>query len=191
MATKLRLQRHGKKGKPYFHLVAADARAPRDGKFIEKLGAYNPTTVPATIELDFEKTLNWLKKGAQPTDTVRAILGYKGVLYKHHLDRGVVKGALTQEQADAKFEQWLKEKEGKIQGHMDSVAKKKEEKERAALKAEQDVNAAREAKIAAKAKPAEEAPAAEEVAEAPVAEAETETEAPAEENAAEEKPEGE
>ena len=111
MPTKIRLQRHGKKGKPFYQIVAADARAKRDGKFIEKLGIYNPNTNPATIEIDFEKTLQWVKSGAQPTDTMRAILSYKGVLYKDHLDRGVAKGAHTQEQADAKFEQWLNEKQ--------------------------------------------------------------------------------
>jgi small subunit ribosomal protein S16 len=174
MATALRLQRHGKKGKPHFHIIVADSRSPRDGKYIERIGKYNPTTQPATIEINFEKALDWIKKGAQPSDTVRAILAYKGVLFKNHLDRGVIKGAHTQEQANARFEKWLKEKEEKISGHVDSVAKKKEEKRRAALKAEADKNAQRAAKISAKSKPAEE-----KVEEAPVAENNTE-ETPAE-----------
>ena len=98
MATKIRLQRHGKKGKPFFHLVAADSRAKRDGKFIEKLGTYNPTANPAIIDIDFENTLKWVQTGAEMTNTARAILSYKGVLYKNHLLNGVKKGALTAEQ---------------------------------------------------------------------------------------------
>ena len=97
MATKIRLQRHGKKGKPFYYVVVADSRAPRDGRFIERLGSYNPNTNPATIDINFDKTLDWVNKGAQPTDTCRAILSYKGVLYKKHLEGGVKKGALTAE----------------------------------------------------------------------------------------------
>ena len=108
MATKIRLQRFGKKGKPFYHVVVADARSPRDGKFIERLGSYDPNTNPATIDINFDKTLDWVNKGAQPTDTCRAILSYKGVLYKKHLEGGIKKGALTQEQADVKFAEWLK-----------------------------------------------------------------------------------
>src|ERR1044071_9169186 len=100
MATKMRVQRVGKKGKPFFHVVVADSRSPRDGKFIERLGSYDPNTNPATIDLNFDSSLDWLTKGAQPTDTCRAILSYKGVLYKKHLNGGILKGALTQEQAD-------------------------------------------------------------------------------------------
>jgi small subunit ribosomal protein S16 len=114
MPTRMRLQRHGKKGQPFYHLVIADGRAPRDGKFIERLGTYNPLTNPAEIIIDFDKTLNWLKKGADPSPTVRAILAYKGVLYKYHLHKGVLKGAMTEEQAEAKFQAWLTEKESKI-----------------------------------------------------------------------------
>ena len=103
MATKIRLQRHGKKGKPFYYIVVADARAPRDGRFIERLGSYNPNTNPATIDINFDKTLDWVNSGAQPTDTCRAILSYKGVMYKKHLQGGVKKGALNEEQADVKF----------------------------------------------------------------------------------------
>ena len=122
MATKIRLQRFGKKGKPLFHVVVADSRAPRDGKFIERLGSYNPNTNPATIEINFVKTLDWVNKGAEPTDTARAILSYKGVLYKKHLQGGVKKGALTEEQADAKFAQWVNEKDSKIAGKISNLS---------------------------------------------------------------------
>ena len=115
MAVKIRLARHGKKGFAFYHIVAADSRAPRDGKFIEKLGTYNPNTNPATIDLDFEKALGWLQKGAQPTDTCRAILSYKGVLYKKHLLGGVAKGAFSETEAEARFNKWLGEKAGKIE----------------------------------------------------------------------------
>jgi len=114
MPTKIRLQRRGKKGQAFYHIVIADGRAPRDGKFIERIGIYNPVAKPAEIELEFDKALDWLKKGAQPTDTVKAILAYKGVLYKNHLLKGVDKGAMTLEQADAKFQTWLDEKHLKI-----------------------------------------------------------------------------
>ena len=114
MAVKIRLQRKGKKGKPFYHIVIADARAPRDGRFIEKIGTYNPLTVPATIDLDRDKAFDWLNKGAQPTDTVRAILRFKGLGYRKHLQRGVKKGALTQEKADEMYKDWIEAKEAKI-----------------------------------------------------------------------------
>lgn len=114
MPTKIRLQRFGKKGRPFYHIVIADGRAPRDGKFIEKLGTYNPLTKPADIDLNFDRALYWLQCGAQPTDTTRAILSYKGVMYKNHLLKGVAKGALTEEQAEAKFQNWITEKEAKV-----------------------------------------------------------------------------
>ena len=114
MPVKIRLQRKGRRKRPFYHIVIADARAPRDGKFIEKIGTYNPMTVPATIELDRNAAYDWLMKGAQPTDTVRAILRFKGVLYRKHLMRGVEKGALTQEQADQKFQEWIESKEGYV-----------------------------------------------------------------------------
>ncbi|HYG53008.1 MAG TPA: 30S ribosomal protein S16 [Flavobacteriales bacterium] len=150
MATKIRLQRHGKKGKPFFHLVAADSRSPRDGRFIEKLGVYNPTTNPATIDIHFDRCLHWVSAGAETTDTARAILAYKGVMYKNHLNIGVKKGAMTQEQADAKFEKWAKEKEAKIQGKKEGLSKKAEENTRNRKKHESDVNAAKAKQIAAK-----------------------------------------
>ncbi|MBK8955084.1 MAG: 30S ribosomal protein S16 [Saprospiraceae bacterium] len=114
MAVKIRLQRKGRKKAPFYHIVIADARSPRDGKFIEKLGIYNPITKPATVEIDRDKAFDWLMKGAQPTDTVNAILRYKGVLHRKHLQRGVSKGVLTQEQADLKYNEWVQAKEGNI-----------------------------------------------------------------------------
>jgi small subunit ribosomal protein S16 len=148
MSVKIRLQRHGKKGKPFFHIVAADARSPRDGKFIERIGSYNPNTNPATIVLDTDKAVTWLNNGAQPTDTARAILSYKGVLYKTHLNKGVKKGALTQEQADEKFNAWLDSKDAKIQAKREGLSSVKEQALAEQLKAERAVN---EARIAARA----------------------------------------
>ena len=115
MATKIRLQRHGKKGKPFYHLVIADSRSKRDGKFIQKIGTYNPNIKPAEINIDFNSALIWLQKGAIPTDTARAMLSYKGVLLKKHLLDGVKKGALTEELAEEKFQNWIQDKEKKIQ----------------------------------------------------------------------------
>lgn len=115
MPARIRLQRHGKKGNPFYHIVIADGRAPRDGRFIEKIGTYNPIANPAEINVDIDKAINWLGKGAQPSDTVRAILSYKGVLFKSHLLKGVAKGALTEEQAEVKFQNWLSEKQSKIE----------------------------------------------------------------------------
>lgn len=193
MATKIRLQRFGKKGKPFFHVVVADSRSPRDGKFIERLGSYNPNTNPATIDLNFDKTLDWVNKGAEPTDTCRAILSYKGVLYKKHLEGGVKKGALTAEQAEAKFAEWLSAKDGQIEGKKDNLTKSKDEVKKAALAAEAKKNADRAAALAIKNAPVEEVVAEEEVAveeaapaadEAPVAEAVAEEAAPATEEAA-------
>ncbi len=163
MATKIRLQRHGKKGKPFYYIVVADARAPRDGRFIERIGSYNPNTNPATIDINFDKTFEWVQNGAQPTDTCRAILSYKGVLYKKHLAGGVKKGALTQEQADEKFNNWLDQKDGKITGKKSNLSSAKDEARKTALAAEAKKNEERAAAIAAKNAPvAEEAPAAEE-----------------------------
>jgi small subunit ribosomal protein S16 len=181
MATKIRLQRFGKKGKPFFHVVVADSRSPRDGKFIERLGSYNPNTNPATIEINFEKTLDWVNKGAQPTDTCRAILSYKGVLYKKHLEGGIKKGALTAEQADEKFAAWLEAKDTKIEGKKDGLTKSKDEVKKTALAAEAKKNADRAAALAIKNAPVEEEVVAEETEEAPVAETTEETPA-AEEN---------
>ena len=128
MAVKIRLQRKGRKKRPFYHIVVADARAPRDGRFIEKLGVYNPMTSPATIDLDRDKAYDWLTKGAQPTDTVRAILRFKGVLYKKHLMRGVKKGALTVEQADVKYKEWIDDKESKITVRMEQTASERKAK---------------------------------------------------------------
>ncbi|MBD3748316.1 MAG: 30S ribosomal protein S16 [Sphingobacteriales bacterium] len=174
MATKIRLQRHGKKGRPFYYIVVADSRSPRDGKFIERLGSYNPNTNPATIDLNFDKAVNWISTGATPTDTAKAILSYKGVLYRNHLNGGVAKGALTQEQADAKFAAWLEGKEGKIQSKKDGLLSSKEAVKKAALEAETKKKEAISAALAAKNAPV--------VEEEPVAETteEVSAEAPAE-----------
>ena len=180
MSTKIRLQRGGRKGRPVYSIVVADARSKRDGRFIEKLGTYNPNTNPATIDLNFDSTLTWVMKGAQPTDTARAILSYRGVMMKKHLLEGVRKGALTEEQAEAKFEAWVSEKENKIEGKVQSLNDAAAASKSARLAAEAEVNKARKAAIeAANAPVVEEAPAAEATEQAPAAEA-TE-EAPAEE----------
>jgi len=155
MPVKIRLQRHGKKGKPFFWIVAADTRAKRDGKFLDKLGIYNPNTNPATIELDVDGAVKWLQNGAQPTDTARAILSYKGALLKKHLAVGVKKGALTEEQAEEKFKAWMEEKEGKIGAKKESLSKAQEAEKAKALEAEKEANAKREAEF----KEAEEAEA--------------------------------
>ncbi len=177
MAVKIRLARHGKKGYAFYHIVVADSRAPRDGKFIEKLGTYNPNTNPATIDLNFEQALNWLQKGAQPTDTCRAILSYKGVLYKKHLLGGVAKGAFSESDAEAKFNKWLDEKNGKISAKTSKLASDAKAAEKARLAAEVKVNEERAKAIAEKkaeaeaaAKAAAEEAAAAENAEAPAAE---------------------
>lgn len=174
MPAKIRLQRHGKKGQPFYHIVIADSRSPRDGKFIEKIGTYNPITDPAQINIKFDRALHWYSVGAVPTDTVRSLLSKAGVMMKYHLLRGVQKGALTEEQAEVKFQNWMKEKEAKA----NNAVKAKEEKERgekkARLEAEKAVNEARAAEIAKrkqaeieaqKAAQAEEAPAEETPAE--------------------------
>ena len=167
MSVKIRLQRHGKKGKPFYWVVAADARAKRDGKFLEKIGTYNPNTNPATIDLNVDSAAKWLFQGAQPTDTAKAILSYKGALLKHHLNGGVRKGALTQEQADAKFAAWLEEKDAKLTAKTSGLADNKAAAKAKALEAEKEVNAKRvatalEAKAAAEAPAEVEAPATEE-----------------------------
>jgi len=206
MPVKIRLQRHGKKQRAFYHIVVADSRAPRDGKFIEKLGVYNPNTNPATIDLNIDAAVQWLHNGAQPTDTTRAILSYKGVLYKKHLEGGVKKGALTQEQADVKFAAWVDAKTNKVDSKKSSLvsskeaankarlateAKQKEEKAAAIIAkntpvVEEVVEETVVAEVAVEETPIAEAPAAEVVAEVatevtPVAEAPAaeETEAPA------------
>ncbi len=176
MPAKLRLQRFGKKGFAYYHIVVADGRAPRDGKFIEKIGSYNPNTNPATIELNTDKAVAWLNKGAQPTDTLRAILSYKGVLYKKHLMEGVKKGALTQEQADAKFEAWSLQKSSKIDSKKSNLAASRKSEMEARLKAEKAVKEAK-AKTISEKNAAKVEDAAPETTATPSADA---TEAPAE-----------
>jgi small subunit ribosomal protein S16 len=136
MPVKIRLKRLGKKGIPYYHIVVADGRAPRDGKMIEQIGSYDPTSNPATIILDNDKALDWLRKGAQPTDTARAILSYKGVLYRQHLQRGIAKGVLTAEQAEEKFTAWLADKEHKISEKRVRVITEKKKSTEKALEAE-------------------------------------------------------
>ena len=140
MPVKIRLQRHGKKGKPFYWVVAADARSKRDGRYLEKLGTYNPNTNPATVELDIDNAVKWLENGAQPTDTARTLLSYRGALLKHHLNGGVRKGALTQEAADAKFEAWVADKEAKIQAKEEGLTSEAASKAAAALAAEKAVN---------------------------------------------------
>jgi len=147
MPVKIRLQRHGKKGKPFFWVVAADSRLKRDGRMLEKIGTYNPVSNPATIDLDVDAAVKWLQNGAQPTDTVRAILSYKGALLKNHLLIGVNKGALTPEQADAKFNAWVSEKVNKIESKKSGLAKAKEDAAKKALDAEKEVNAKRKAAV--------------------------------------------
>ena len=169
MSVKIRLQRHGKKGKPFYHIVVADARAKRDGKFIEKIGTYNPIANPAVIELNVDSAVKWLNNGAQPTDTARAILSYKGVLYKKHLLGGVAKGAFDEAEAETRFNAWLEGKEQQVSGKKDNLAKSKEDAKKAALEAEVKVNQGRldaaakvesDAKAEADAKLAEEKAAA-------------------------------
>ena len=170
MSVKIRLQRHGKKGKPFYWVVAADARAKRDGKFLEKIGTYNPNTNPATIDLNVDSAVKWLFNGAQPTDTARAILSYKGVLLKHHLETGVRKGAISAETAAEKFNAWVEEKANKVAAKSSGLADNKAAAKAAALQAEKEVNAKRVAAAAEKAAAVaaaatEEAPATEETAE--------------------------
>ena len=180
MPVKIRLTRRGRKKLPYYHIVVADSRAPRDGRFIESIGTYSPITNPATIELDFDRALDWLQKGAQPTDTCRAILSYKGVLMKKHLLEGVKKGALTEEQAEEKFQSWLKEKESKIEAKREKIRKGEAEEEKKRLDAETKIREARAEELAKR--------NAEAAAEEAKANAEETEEAKTEETAEEEKP---
>src|SRR5690554_6809990 len=136
MPVKIRLSRHGRKKAPFYHIVVADSRAPRDGRFIERIRSYSPVTNPATIELNFDRALDWLQKGAQPTNTTRAILSYKGVMLKKHLLEGVNKGALTEEQAEEKFAAWLEEKDVKIQAKKERLVKGEQDETAKRLEAE-------------------------------------------------------
>jgi len=186
MPVKIRLQRHGKKGKPFYWIVATDARSKRDGRYLEKLGTYNPNTNPATVEVKLDNAVNWLEKGAQPTDTARTLLSYRGVMLKHHLNGGIRKGALSQEEADKKFAAWLEEKEAKIQAKKDGLSKNESElnaKRLADEKAKSDKRladaAAAEAEAAAEeaSENNENEEATTEVTEAPAEETTTEKEA--------------
>lgn len=176
MATRIRLQRHGRKSRPIFHIVVADSRAKRDGKYIERLGLYNPNTNPATIDINFDSTLDWVMKGAQPSDTARAILKYKGVMMKKHLLDGVKKGAFDEAEAEKRFDTWMEEKASKIEGKKDGLSKAKAEAKAKALEAESEVAKARAAALAEAEAPAEEAAAEEGEVEAAA------DEAPADEN---------
>lgn len=176
MATKIRLARHGKKGHPFYHIVIADSRAPRDGRYIEKLGTYNPNTNPATIELNFDSALAWMQNGAQPTDTAKAILSYKGVLMKKHLLEGAKKGAFSLEVAEQKFQAWMESKEAKILDKVNALEGKAKDAATKRLAEEVKVKEAKAAELAKKAADAAAEQAAEEVAE----------EQPAEESASEE-----
>jgi small subunit ribosomal protein S16 len=210
MPVRIRLARHGRKRNAYYHIIAADSRAPRDGKFIERLGSYNPNTNPATIELNFDRALHWLQNGAQPSDTAKSILSYQGVLMKKHLLEGVQKGAFDEAAAEEKFEAWMAGKQSKIQAKVDQLKADKSTSLKSRLEAEKKVNddrakalaeksaalakeaaaanaKAEEATVAEEAAPeVEEAPVAEvvpEVEETPKAEAKAEGDAPADETA--------
>jgi small subunit ribosomal protein S16 len=150
MPLKLRLQRHGKKRSPFYHIVAADSRSPRDGKFVEKVGTYNPNVNPAIIDLNFDRALHWLTLGAQPTDTCRAILSYKGVMFMNHLNKGVAKGAMTEEQAKAKFDKWMDDKSKQVETKVAGLDKAKREANAASLKAETEIKEKRAAAYAEK-----------------------------------------
>ncbi|ASB48984.1 30S ribosomal protein S16 [Alkalitalea saponilacus] len=190
MPVKIRLARHGRKRYAYYHIVVADSRAPRDGRYIERIGSYNPNTNPASINLDLDKSLEWLSKGAQPTDTARAILSYKGVLMKKHLLEGVKKGAFDEAEAERRFQKWSEEKEAKIQAKIDGLANDQASTVKERLEQEAKINAERAEAIAKKASElaaeakAEETP---EVSDEAAAEEPAAEESAAEENASEEK----
>ena len=166
MAVKIRLQRHGRKGYPYYHIVVADGRAPRDGKFIERIGSYNPNTNPATIDLKFDRALYWVNVGAQPTDTVRNILSNEGVMLMKHLQGGVKKGAFDQTEAEKRFNAWKESKEKAINKTKEQAEAEKQAEIKERLKAEQEVNKAKAKELAAKKAEALEAEAKEAVEEA-------------------------
>ncbi len=150
MSVKIRLARHGRKQHAYYHIVVANSRSPRDGRFIERIGSYNPNTNPATIDLDFDKAIAWLTNGAQPTDTARTILSHKGVMMKKHLLEGVKKGAFDLAEAEVRFDAWVKEKENAVQAKKDALATGFSDEMKKRLKAEVKVNEARLAEIAKK-----------------------------------------
>ena len=185
MAVKIRLQRHGKKGSPFYWIVAADARSKRDGKYLDKIGTYDPNTKPATIDLNFDSAISWLDKGAQPTNTAKAILSYSGVLLKRHLDGGVKKGALTEAEAKKKFDEWMKEKSSKIQKKIDDANSALESNKKEAKEREEEYRKKKLEEAKENSKPAEEAPAEEAPAEEAPAEEAPAEEAPAEEDSEE------
>ena len=185
MATRIRLARHGRRKQAFYHIVVADQKAPRNGRYIEKLGTYNPNTNPATIELDFDGAVNWLLKGAQPSDTVRAMLSYKGVMMKKHLMAGVAKGAFTEEEAEKRFTAWMEEKENKVADKKSGLEKAGIAAEKAALAAEKAKSDERAAALALKNAPVVEEVVAEETTEV-VAEDTTATEEVVEKVVAEE-----
>jgi small subunit ribosomal protein S16 len=181
MATRIRLQRHGRKGYPIFQIVVADSRVKRDGKVIERLGQYNPNVNPAKIEINFDRTLDWVMKGAQPSDTARAILKYKGVMMKKHLLEGVKKGAFDEAEAEKRFDAWMDQKTSKIEGKREGLTKAQEEQRAKALEAERKKNQERAAAIAEANAPAQEETPAEEPAEEAKEETAPKAEAPTEE----------
>ena len=185
MAVRIRLQRHGKKGKPFYWIVAADSRSKRDGKYLEKIGTYDPNVNPPIVNLDIDATVKWIQFGAQPSDTARNIISREGALLKNHLLNGVKKGALTQEDADKKFDEWVKESEKRAESKLSKLEKDAADKRKKAIELEKEASekrklaaeqAALDAEAAAEEAPAEEAPAEEAPAE----------EAPAEEDTAKE-----
>ncbi|MGI9525812.1 MAG: 30S ribosomal protein S16 [Weeksellaceae bacterium] len=169
MAVKIRLQRHGRKGRPFYHIVIADSRVKRDGRLIEKIGVYNPITNPATIDLDIDKAVEWLEKGAQPTNTARNILSYKGALLKKHLKGGVAKGAFDEAEAEKRFNAWLEEKESLIEAKKQNLTQKEQDERKARLEAEKKISDARiaveEAEVDAAAESEEATPEGETAAE--------------------------
>lgn len=180
MAVKLRLQRHGRGKRPFYHIVATDSRTPRDGRYIERIGDYNPLTKPAVINVDVDKAVNWLEKGASVTNTVKAILKYKGVMFKKHLLRGVKKGAFTIEEAETKYQTWLDEHKNKVLDHQKKHHKDKADRSAKLLEQEQKKAADRDAKRAAALAAAQDNKAAEATAEGAEGAAENNAETPAE-----------
>ncbi|KXB08213.1 30S ribosomal protein S16 [candidate division MSBL1 archaeon SCGC-AAA382M17] len=150
MSVRIRLTRRGRKRQPFYHIVVADKRSPRDGKYIDKLGIYNPTNQPPTIDLDFDKALDWVQKGAIPTDTCRSILSQKGVMLKKHLLKGVRKNAITEEEAEKKFNEWLTNKQEKVKTEREAEINKKKEEEKQRIEAEKKINEARAEELAKK-----------------------------------------
>ena len=168
MPVRIRLQRHGKKGKPFYWVVAADSRSKRDGRYLEKIGTYNPNINPAFVDINMDSALKWLEKGAVPSETARNLLSYLGIMLKHHLNGGIKKGALTQEQADEKFDKWMAEKQQKLEAKVEGISKKEAEIKKKGLEVEKAISDKRitdAASLLAEEAPAEEATAEEAPAE--------------------------